>query len=463
MVKIMFFDYNHCEIVDGFIREIELPEKYSGNPVFVSGHALEANWFSFYGSVIRRNDGLWQAWYTTILKNTDLLVLGYLESDDGINWKRVENDAVQIDGKNTHFVFDKRPHGAAIIYDEKEERPSWKYKMMCGANPSGCIFVFHSNDGIHWLPAPKGPVIGTRPDCPIGLLRLPDKRYVAYHRPIAGDRRVARSESWDFVNWSEAKVVIDLSPEDPTQIQFYGMGATSYGEYEIGTLWIYHTDPKDFNYDKMEGFQEPELAYSRTGYSWHRLEKGTSWIKRGSENSWECGQIQPASSPVFLENEIRFYYVGTRAPHGRRLDVWDKPESRCGIGFVSIKPDRFAGLKAASNGLLITRPLWADVPKFFINAKIKGNLKVEITDVSGRPVPGFEIDNSLSLTGDSIYHPVQWKNNPDVSILIKKDIRIKIQANDASIYSIMAGSEKEIIKYWEFKIPRFLYEKEKNF
>jgi len=463
LVKILFFDYRHIEVIEGFERKIERPEKFKGNPIFVSGHPLEENWISYYGSVIRRPDGLWQTWYTTIIKDKGILALGYAESEDGIKWERIEKDAIKINNKNTHFVFDREPHGASIIYDEKEERENWKYKLICGAHPSGCISIFHSKDGIHWLPAQKNPVIGTNPDCPMSLLRLPSGKYVAYHRPVLGDRRIARSESWDFINWSEAKIVIDQSPEDPPQIQFYGMGAFPYGEYEIGTLWIYHTDKNDFGFWKMEGYQEPELTYTRTGYAWHRVEKNKPWIERGKEDDWDCGQIQPASAPVFLEDEIRFYYVGTRATHGKSLKEWDRPEPRCGIGFAGVKVDRFVGIDAKEEGFLITRPFWTEKGEFFINAKIKGYVNVEITDLSGKSISGFEMENSVPLVGDSLYHKCKWKGNPDKSKLLNREIRFKIKAKEATIYSLMAGSEKEIKKYWEFKIPYFPYEREKNF
>ncbi|MCM8785037.1 MAG: hypothetical protein NC827_01320 [Candidatus Omnitrophica bacterium] len=460
MVKILFFDFRHCEIVDGFKRKIEKPKKFEGNPIFVSGHLLEENWISLYGSVLRRPDGLWQMWYTTIMRGKGNLVLGYAESEDGIKWERVEKDAIIIDGNKTHFVFDREPHGAAIIYDDKEEREELKYKMICGASPSGCISVFYSRDGIHWNPSRKNPVIGTNPDCPMSLLRLKSGKYVAYHRPVFGDRRIARSESWDFVNWSEAKTVIDQSPLDLPQIQFYGLGAIQYGEYEIGTLWIYHTDRNDFGFWKMEGYQEPELAYTRTGYAWHRIEINTPWIERGKENEWDWGQIQPASSPVFLEDEIRFYYTGQRTTHGKSLKVWDRSEPRSGIGFAFIKPDRFVGL-VCEDGLLLTRPFWTETGKFFINANVKGYLKAEITDISGKPIEGFEMENSIPIKGESISHQFKWKGNPDILKTTNRDIRFKIKANKAVIYSIFSGNEKEIGKYWDFRIPYFPFEREK--
>ena len=466
MIKILFFDYKHIEIVEGFKRKPESPEKYSGNPTFISDHPLEANWISFYGSVIRRPDGLWQMWYTTAIRTRKGPVVGYAESEDGIKWERVEKDVMTINGRKTHFVFDREPHGPAIIYDEKETRKNWKYKMMCGASPSGRISVFHSADGIYWFDCLKNPVIGTNPDCPVSFLRLPSGKYVAYHRPCLGDRRIARSESWDFLNWSEAKIVIDQSPEDPPQIQFYGMGAATYGNYEIGTLWIYHTDVSDTGFWKMHGYQEPEFVYTRTGYAWHRLARNSPFIPRGKDkNDWDCGQIQPASTPVFLEDEIRFYYVGTRTKHEDTYPEFlsTLKEPACGIGYARLKPDRFVGLVAQDKGVLITRPFWTDKPQFFINAKIKGFIKVEITDISGKPVEGFDLENSISINGDSIYHQCRWKNNPDPSKVVNKDIRFRIQANDAIIYSLMAGSDKDIVRYRDFGINHFTFEREKIF
>ncbi|MFN4227878.1 MAG: hypothetical protein ACK4F0_07065, partial [Candidatus Ratteibacteria bacterium] len=161
-----------------------------------------------------------------------------------------------------------------------------------------------------------------------------------------------------------------------------------------------------------------------------------------------------------LENEIRFYYAGQRAKHGKSLKEWDKPEPRSGIGFASIKPDRFVGL-VCDDGLLITRPFWTETGKFFVNADIKGYLMVEITDISGKPIEGFEIENSIPITGNSLFHKCKWKGNTDILKTTNRDIRFKIKANKAIIYSLFAGDEKEIGKYWDFRIPYFPFEREK--
>src|SRR5262249_32288163 len=156
--------------------------------------------------------------------------------------------------------FDGGPHGTAVIYDEREDRPGWRYKMVHGvsaATRSHRVEAFKSPDGIHWTDACENPILGISSGGPIGLLRASAGRDVLYLRPTGGDRRIARTESWDFVHWSEIKIVMDQGPVDPPQVQFYGMDAALYGAYEIGLPWIYHTVATDLGFGKGQGKMEP--------------------------------------------------------------------------------------------------------------------------------------------------------------------------------------------------------------
>lgn len=457
MVKFLFLDYRDYESVEGFTRRLEQPKKHRGNPVLVSGGPFEGDWMSFYGSVVRRpDDRRWQMWYSVLSPKLGLC-LAYAESDDGIGWERPALEVIKIGRRKTNLVFASHVHGPAVMVDERESRPDWRYKMMAGAAPSHKISAFRSADGVHWLPAAENPVIGTSPDCPMSLLRANDGRYVAYHRPGFGDRRVGRTESWDFVNWSEAKLVMEPDPNDPPQTQLYGLGAVPYGAYEVGTLWVYHTVESDMDFYKMRGRQEPELAYCRSGYAWHRAAQGRPFIPLGARGSWEWGSIQPASAPVFLEDEIRFYYVGKRTEHGERDYGGTKP--RCGIGFVSLKPDRFISLAANAGGAkLLTRPFWTETPEFYVNAGVRrgGEIRVEITNLDGRPIEGFRLRDCRPIVGDSIYHRIEWKGGRGAPALANRQIRLRVAAKNAKLYSLFSGTEEEAATYWKFRIPYFL-------
>ncbi|MDP6778990.1 MAG: hypothetical protein QGI83_19710 [Candidatus Latescibacteria bacterium] len=464
MIKILFFDYRQLESIKGFVRKLERPRKHSTEPIMDSVQTWGWDTMSLYGSVIRRpEDGLFQMWYTTRVPPTRL-VLAYAESDDGIVWRRPELDIAPVEGRKTNIVFDQRPHGAAVHYDCAETNAAWRYKMMAGASPSGRIGAFHSADGIRWKPSAENPVIGTHPDCPIGLHRMSDGRFVAYHRPGFSDRRVARTESWNFRDFSEASVVMEPDQDDPPNTQFYGLGAVPYGAYLIGTLWLYYTDVEDMGFTKMSGYLEPEFVHARGSTCWHRTAQGSPWIPVAKDKKrFDSGQVLPASQPVFLEDEIRYYYAGTRPRHAET--EWRRQAPRGGLGYASCKPDRFVGVTAKTNGKMLTRPFWTETARFCVNARIgKGGwLRAGILDTDGKPIRGLAVKNAVPISGNSTGHVLAWGGKPDLSALAHREIRVEIQCRNATIYSIYAGAEEEAKRYWEFRIPSWVnMEREKE-
>jgi hypothetical protein len=53
MIKILFFDYRELEKVNGFTKQLERPEKYSGNPLFCPDSPWENGNMQLYGSVVK--------------------------------------------------------------------------------------------------------------------------------------------------------------------------------------------------------------------------------------------------------------------------------------------------------------------------------------------------------------------------------------------------------------------------
>lgn len=459
MIKFLFLDYRDLETVDGFVRKLEPPKKHPGNPLLVADLPSEVDLMSFYGSVIRRpTDGKWQLWYKCYNPNGRGPALGYAESADGLKWIRPGLDVVKFQEQNTNIVFDRAPHGTAVIYDARDERPDWKYKMVHGCKPTERLSAQHSPDGIHWHDVGDNPILGRTSGGPIGLLRANDGRYVLYIRPTGMDRRVARSESWDFIHWTEPRVVIDQDPKGPMQVQYYGMDGFVYGAYEMGLLWIYQTVASDMDFYKHQGRMEPELAYSRSGWAWHRAAPREPWIRLGEKGTWDYGQIHPASEPVFLEDEIRFYYSAAKVPH--EITTRGTPEPQWGIGFSSCKPDRFVCFATSpTEGRLLTRPFWTDVPFFCANADIArdGYLRVEITDVSGKTIPGFNLSECEPVSGASTRHVIRWRAGADPATVVNRDIRLRVLANNAKLYSLFSGSEAESPTYWTFRIPGYAH------
>jgi hypothetical protein len=461
MQKLLFWDYREIETVRGFARMLQQPRKHTENPLFIADRPWENGNMQLYGSVIKPPDGPFQLWYSVIHRPWNMY-LAYAESDDGIVWRKPELSVFEYEGQKTNIIFTANPHGPAIIYDPDDPRPGWRYKMVAGADPSGCITAYYSPDGISWRPArgahrrlaPAGwPVIGTNPDCPMGLLRAPDGRYVIYHRLHGFGRRVFRSESWDFVYWTgEPRLVLEPDAGDPPQTQFYGLGSTAYGPFEIGTLWIFHTDEEDLLPGKSHGYQEAELAYARSGYAWHRAAQGTPFIPHGGPGEWDRGNLQCASAPVFLPDEIRYYYAGTDMRHQKR---WELEPQTAGLGLATLKPDRFIALCAGRDPAELITVSFPLAGELFVNAATRpaGWIRVELLRGDKEPIAGYAGSACVPVSGDSISHHVRWESG-DTALPIGETVRLRVLAQDADLYSLYSVAPGEEPVYHKFTVVR---------
>jgi len=450
MTKILFFDLRELETTSGLTRVLEPPTKHPANPLFVADQPWENGNMQLYGSVIKAPGRPFQMWYSVIHEGWKMR-LAYAESDDGLAWLRPELDIFAWDGRPTNIVFADNPHGPAVIYDADDPREDRRYKLVAGANPDnviGCIHGYCSADGIHWRPVQPGPVITTPPDCPMGFWRATDGRYVVLHRKQGFGRRVFRSESWDFRHFDEPRMILEPGPEDDAQTQFYGMGACAYGSYEIGTLWIYHTDASVLTTSKMAGYQEAELTYARQGHAWHRAAPGRMFVPHGGPEEWDRGNLQCASQPVFLEDEVRYYFMGTTARHASR---WELTPQVAGLGMASMKPDRFVAMEGGDEpGELVSVILRLPSPELFVNAGIEpgGEVRVELLAPTGEPVEGCTLQDCAAITGDATDHRVTWRG--DVGTMAGQPVRVRLRATKAHVYSICATEPGEELDYRRF-------------
>jgi hypothetical protein len=340
-----------------------------------------------------------------------------------------------------------------VIYDHRDPSPARRYKLVMGAAPTHCVLAYASPDGIDWQHLTPGrPLLPTGPDCPMGFLRANDGRYVIYHRVWGYGRRVFRSESFDLIQPSgEARLIMEPDAGDPPQVQFYGMGSTAYGPYELGTLWVYHTDHDDPH--KMRGFQEAELTYTRSGYAWHRAAQGQSFIPH-AQKPWEKGNLQCGSAPVFLEDEISYYYMGTTAYHAVH---WELMPQTAGIGLATLKPDRFVGLHAGTKPAALTTYRFMPVgDNLQVNALVarRGEIRLELRDIHWKVIKGFALADCAPIgAGDWLDHAVRWKGGAWPKLEKGAPVRLVLKATDATVYSIFQTHPGEKPVYHQFRSP----------
>ena len=89
-------------------------------------------------------------------------------------------------------------------------------------------------------------------------------------------------------------------------------------------------------------------------------------------------------------------------------------------------------------GELLTRPLRFSGRRLWINfaTSAAGEIRVEIQDEAGRPLPGFALDDSREQIGNEIAREVTWKNGADLATLAGRPIRLRFVMKDADLYSI---------------------------
>ena len=60
---------------------------------------------------------------------------------------------------------------------------------------------------------------------------------------------------------------------------------------------------------------------------------------------------------------------------------------------------------------------------------------MELQDVQGKPLPGFSLDESEELFGDTLDRGVNWNVKADLSPLIGQPVQVRFVLRDADLYS----------------------------
>jgi hypothetical protein len=307
---------------------------------------------------------------------------------------------------------------------------------------------------VHWRKAQEDPVIPANSDCHVGLFKDPKTGlYQESHREDCPDRRVWRSESEDFIHWR--RPVLSLEPDvgDPPQTQIYGMQMSPYGSFVMGWISMFNTWESDLGWAKMDGTMDVQLAHSRDGYCWHRTALGRRFIPLGEEGAWDAQLVIPSTTPILLEDEIRFYYAGTPYHHGGPYD--EEPEC---IGAASLRVDGFVALTVDEDvGELLTRPFALREADILVNADAsRGEVKLEVCNLDGTPVEGFGFSDCVPLRDDGVSQRVVWAEGADPAKIVRRPIRLRVRARRADLYSIWMPNGDPEPRYWRFREIRCL-------
>jgi hypothetical protein len=378
--------------------------------------------FQPYLTVLRDPDsGVFRIWYG-VPENAGRSHLGYMESDDGIHWRR------------PHRVLDDPgpiQFGVSILDEGKSyPDPSTRYKY--GYWWGGGLCVAASPDGFVWKPLADGPVLKHNHDINSIFRDSLRNRYIAFVSSYTegptwtGQRRIPMSSvSDDLIHWQDPWVIFSPNAQDEGETQFYCMdGVIARGDLLIGLLKVLRDDlPADPDGPKA-GIGYTVLAWSRDGEHWTRDRE--PFMDRGPAGAWDHAMTW-GDEQLLVDDETFIYCGGYR--QGHKIERFTERQ----IGLARMPRDRYVARRAGeTRGYLRTPLLVLKGEGMTVNADVRGYLRVRLVDEAGKALPGHDWEDCDTIKGDSTEHEVKWHGR--LSSVKGKPVRIEFALRDADLW-----------------------------
>ena len=433
--KHLVLDSRAIQSTEGLRLVLGKVEKDPHNPLFQADKPWENALNNLYPNLIYdEEEWLFKLWYKCVLSDKDVIAkmmpprtvhdvgwfLCYATSKDGIAWQKPELGLVGFDGSTKNNIVARDTPNVGVFKDPHDPDPARRYKMIYDVGP-GAMRVRFSPDGRHW----------SEPVTPQGLGRSGDThnnafwdprlgQYVLITRQFLGERLVFRSQSKDFLEWDEPKLVLRSTAAEGKAHQAYCMPAFPYAGIYLGFVMMYHAG--------TDRTVDCELAWSPDSIRWERVKPGTPLIPRGPKGSYDSSCIYAqAGPPVVQDGRMLIFYGGSSVVHRG----WKRHCLPC---LARLRVDGFAGYlpaDAGKPGTLVTQPMVVADETLRISADAKGgSIRVAVLDTEG-----FGLDDCLPITDNVTDAPVQWKGGKGLSALKGKTVRLKFQLTAASLYA----------------------------
>ena len=392
----------------------------------------------------------------------------YAESRDGVTFTKPDLQLFEHNGSKQNNIIwtGVGTHNFAPFLDSRPGcPPESRFKALGGQASEGGLFAFQSADGVRWSLMRPEPVVteGAFDSQNLAFWDSVAGVYRAYFRTFTGGittgkvwkpsgfRAIRTATSRDFLRWeNEADLVYDDSPAEhlyTNQIAPYFRAPhlligfpTRY--VERGWSDSMRALPE---LPQREARAKAHLRYgtalteglvmaSRDGVRFERWNE--AFLRPGSErpDTWLYGQqyiawhaVETRSSLPGAAPEMSLY-AAEGSWHG------DSNAMRR----YTLRLDGFVSVTAPlSGGELVTKPFVFRGERLRLNfaSSAAGDLRVELQDEAGQPLPGFQLDDCPPVFGDSLDRIVTWTQGADVGKLAGRVVRLRFAIRDADLYA----------------------------
>ncbi len=426
--------------------------------------------------------------------------LAYARSSDGINWVKPNLNLLPVDAATNHPPRNAvvarsdggslQPVGGGMVFLDPNAPDSERFKLVSNSEDSNnnWLQIYASPDGIHWRHAYTNVLTfrtNTRPHHldSQNVIFWDDriKQYTAYFRKnmprtpgsaALRTRTVARAESPTLAHFGtveDALVVFWADPEFSagfhlpdreklSRVDTYTSGTILYpwaqDAYLMFPAEYYHYDSDLAEFRKEvpinAGTLDTRFATSRDGLHWRRYDH-RPFVGLGLKGEFDSARIYLGYGlvPSVDGRELYMYYLGTSEPHGwNRDDRNNHLLTAAGltpiiparaISRVVLRRDGFVSVYAPYTGGEFTTPLLrfnGEQLRLNVNTSSSGELRVEILDESGQPIPQYHLnDCDLIHTANEISRVVKWYGSSSVKELAGRPVRLRFVMRDVDLYA----------------------------
>lgn len=287
----------------------------------------------------------------------------------------------------------------------------------------GGLKAFVSPDGIHWKKLQDKPVIpeewGKYFDSQnYAFWSDHEQAYVCYFRRfIKGYRGIARTTSKDFINWTP---FVQMEANLPGEHLY-----TPCTQPYFRAPHIYVAFPT--RYMSKRGSATDILFMSTRG--------GSHFDRQFTESI-----IRPGVGPSGWANRANYAAIGVHQTGPAEMSLFLTHGRR-----YTLRIDGIASVNAPlEGGELITKPLKFAGNELEINysTSAAGEMRVELQDANGKPLPGFTLADCDPIYGDHIARTVTWQSGTDLGKLAGKPIKVRFSMSDADLFSLKFNQNK---------------------
>ena len=432
-------------------------------PVLVADQPWEGSTFGYVTA--RHIDGKYRLWYGFTGG------LAYAESDDGWSWEKPILNLIEHEGsKANNLVLDTGIEGSVFLDPSAPDAERYKLVTMrasadhkgariegaelerClselkerGIPPAeifgkelqlvGAVHGAVSPDGLSWTFLDE-PLFEKFCDTQnVVLYDEASKKYVGYWRSSAGRRRsIARSETDDFRHWPLPDIVAQPDGELPPTDDYYTNGYSPYPGHDGFHLLF------PAIYRRVRDLTEVSMAVSRDGINW-------SWPDRDQVIPAKppySGGLYPGPGLLPLSDD-RWGLICRSQEALHNEGYYYKPQvTRGELRWATWTRDRLSGLEATERGQVTTNQMRASGDSLVLNYQTSPNgwIRVEFIEPTLwpparlEPTPGYSFGDCDELHGDELEKKVSWNGNADLSSMKGKNLCMRIELCQATLFSL---------------------------